>query len=87
MKQISLLQSWIDCRNQQPENGQRILAYTVIEEDGFIPSGTIVKKIDGQSIIGPTIRTYEKEYIEEGTHRPVAFWMPIDELTGMEQKA
>lgn len=66
MKQISLLQSWIDCRNQPPEDGQRILAYTVIEENVFMPSGTIVKKIDGQIVIGPTIRTYEKEYIDEG---------------------
>lgn len=81
MKQLSLLQSWISYKNQQPEDGQRVLAYSVIEDGDFIPSGSIVKKIDDQSLIGPSIRTYEKEHIDEGTHRAVGYWMPIDELT------
>ena len=82
MKQVSLFSAWIDCRDTEPSDGQKILAYTLIENaDDVMP---MFKKLNfeyGERILcGPKVRVYEKQYVDDGTHRKVALWQPIDAL-------
>ena len=80
--QLPLFHRWIDGRQEQPADGQEVLAYTWIEDpEDAMP---IFKKLhivyDGMTMSGPTVRTYEKQFVDDGSHRKVALWQPIDAL-------
>lgn len=80
--QMPLFDRWIDGRKSQPADGQKVLVYNWIEDpDDELP---MFKKMhisyNGIVISGPSVRTYEKKFVESGDHRKVALWQPIDEL-------
>lgn len=81
--QYSLFKSWIDGRKLQPNDGQKVLAYNWIENpDDELP---MLKKMHiehgGIVISGPTVRTFEKRFVDDGSHRKIAYWQPIDTLS------
>lgn len=83
MKQLSLLVGWIDGRTREPGDGDKILAYTWIEDpENVVLPGRLIQ-YQGRMLSGPTVRTYEKRWIQDGTHRKVAYWQPIEPLPGM----
>ena len=78
--QMPLLHRWIDGRKSEPADGQKVLAYHWIEN----PDEDILKNTHQKHgdivICGPVVRTFEKQLVDEGVHRKVAFWQPIDAL-------
>lgn len=80
--QMPLFHRWVDGRQAQPSDGQQVLAYTWIEnpEDELPMFQKHHIQYDGMTISGPTVRRYEKKFVDEGTHRKVALWQPVDAL-------
>lgn len=84
--QMRLFNSWIDGRTSQPEDGQKVLAYLWIENPDEQLS--MFKKFDieydGITISGPIVTCYEKQFVDEGVHRKLALWQPIEELPNLK---
>lgn len=80
--QLSLISNWVDGRVAQPADGQKVLAYTWIENpDDQLPMFKALQfEYDGMTISGPTVTRYEKKFVNEGLHRKVALWQPIEPL-------
>lgn len=80
--QLPLFDRWIDGRLKQPLDGQKVLAYSLIEE----PAEALPMfqrnfiDYDGMTISGPTVLTYNKQLVESGVSRPAALWQPVDDL-------
>jgi len=80
--QMSFFSGWIDGLQQPPEDGQKVIAYTLIEnpEDDMPMFKKLHIKHNGITISGPVVMTFEKEFVDSGAHRPIAYWQPVDPL-------
>ena len=74
--------TWINAKVREPRNNQRVLAYTLIENpNSELPLfQKLNKEHQGLTLSGPSVRKFEKRFVENGTHRPIAFWQPITPL-------
>ncbi len=80
--QGSLFSNWIDGADIEPDDKQIILAYHLIENpDTELPllSGSDLC-YQGKVIFGPTVTTYNRELVNQGHIRKVAWWQPIEAL-------
>lgn len=78
--QIPLFHRWIDGRKSEPTDGQKVLAYNWIENPEEDMLKNTHKRYGEIVICGPVVRTFQKQFVDEGLHRKVAFWQPLDEL-------
>jgi len=80
-QQLPLFGGWVDGRQIEPPDGQQIVSYTWIKNPGPTDGlGGDLLEYDGMLLSGPIVRRYEKRFVEQGMHRPVAFWQPIEPL-------
>lgn len=64
---------YIDARVKKPNYGEKILAYIVFDEPHKWTS--TFWDAEGRLLSGPSLTTYSK-YFEDGTYRPLAYWLP-----------
>lgn len=79
---MPLFCKWIDGREIQPDDNQLVLAYSLIEnpEDQLPMFQKLHIRYGNMTISGPSVRRYQKRYVDDGSHTELAFWQAIDDL-------
>lgn len=76
---MMLYNPWTDYEDFEPDDGQRVLCYTLISQKQYKsalrPLDIVIYK--DCYLSGPSTRVVQKEFINDGTHNPIAYWQPI----------
>lgn len=70
---------FIDARVKKPEVGQKIICYLQFDGENVTWSKPFFD-VEGRQLVGPQLTTYER-FFEDGTYRPLAYWLPCPLLT------